>query len=226
MNTTTTKPSISTAQLLAALNWRYATKKFDAAKKIPADTWAALERSLVLAPSSMGLQPWKFIIITDSALKKKLSAASHGQTQPADASHLVVFALRKNLDAAFVEKYMERIAKVRGVTRDSLAGFQQMVSGGIGRYAQRDDGAGTADCFASQQCHIALGQFMTAAALLAVDTCALGGIDSVQYDELLKLKGTGYTTVIACAAGYRAGDDKYATLPKVRFEDKDVLAHI
>jgi len=224
MNTTNT--TITTTELLAALNWRYATKKFDATKKIPANTWAALERSLVLAPSSMGLQPWKFIIVTDAALKKQLPAASNGQSQPADCSHLVVFALRKKLDAAFVEKYMKRIAQVRGVTRDSLAGFQQMVTGGIGRYAQRDDATGIADCFASQQCHIALGVFLTSAALLAVDTCTLGGIDNARYDELLGLKNTDYKTAVACAAGYRAADDKYATLAKVRFEDKDVLAHI
>ena len=217
--------TITTTQLLTALNWRYATKKFDPAKKIPADTWAALERSLVLAPSSMGLQPWKFIIITDPALKNQLPAASFGQTQPADCSHLVVFALRKNPDSAFVEKYMARTAQVRGVTRDTLAAFQQMVLGGIARKSQQD-GPASLENYASEQCHIALGMFLTAAALLAVDTCVLGGIERARYDELLALKNTDHKTVIACAAGYRAPDDKYATFPKVRFEDKDVLAHI
>ena len=221
---TTTTPSITPAQLLAALNWRYATKKFDATKKIPADTWAALEKTLVLAPSSMGLQPWKFIVVTDAALKKKLSAASNGQSQPADASHLVVFTLRKNLDTAWVDKLIASMAETRGVTAESLEGYRQMTLGGIERYAKRD--IATPDNYMSQQCHIALGVFLTAAALLAVDTCALGGIDNARYDELLGLKGTPYTTVIACAAGYRADDDKYATFPKVRFADEDMLAHV
>ena len=223
-NTTTSKPTITGAQLLAALNWRYATKKFNAAKIIPADTWAALEQALVLAPSSLGLQPWKFIIVTNSALKQKLCAASHGQTQPADASHLVVFALRRDLDAAYVEKNIDRIVEVRGVPRDSLDGFRRMVLGAIERRSQ--GGAGSLENYMSEQCHIALGQFMTAAALLGVDTCALGGIERDQYDALLGLAGTGYKTVVACAAGYRAADDKYAALPKVRFENKDVLAYL
>jgi nitroreductase len=222
--TTTTNPTITAAQLLGALNWRYATKKFDPAKKIPAGTWAALEQALVLAPSSLGLQPWKFIIVTDPALKQKLSAASHDQPQPADASHLVVFALRQTLDATCVDKHIDRVVEIRGVARDSLARFRQFALDHIAHHANA--AAAPSDKYTSEQCHIALGQFMAAAALLGVDTCALGAIDNARYDELLALNGTGYRTVMACAAGHRAGDDPNAALPKVRFENKDVLAHI
>ena len=90
---------ISTDSITDALHWRYATKKFDPARKIPAATWAALEQALVLAPSTYGLQPWKFVVVETPAVKEKLSAASHGQRQPADCSHLVVFSVRKDLGA-------------------------------------------------------------------------------------------------------------------------------
>ena len=63
---------MSPAEILAALQWRYATKSFDPSKKIPADVWSALEDSLVLTPSSYGLQPWQFLVITDQATREAL----------------------------------------------------------------------------------------------------------------------------------------------------------
>src|SRR4029077_18109138 len=88
--------TISSTQLLERLNWRYATKQFDPARKISAEDWATLEDALVLSPSSGGLQPWKFVIITDPAVREKLLPASYGQPQVKDASHLVVFAAETN----------------------------------------------------------------------------------------------------------------------------------
>ncbi|MEM9486538.1 MAG: nitroreductase family protein, partial [Cyanobacteria bacterium P01_F01_bin.116] len=81
-------PNFSSESVLEALSWRYATKMFDASKKIPADTWSALEQSLVLAPSSFGLEPWKFFVIDDAAVRAKLLEASWKQSQVVDASHL------------------------------------------------------------------------------------------------------------------------------------------
>lgn len=212
---------ISKNQLLEALNWRYATKKFDKNKRIAPDLWATLEQALVLSPSSFGLQPWKFIVVTSASTKAELSAAAYGQTQPADASHFVVFAVRKNLGMDYVDKFLGRTAEVRGIPVESLAGYRQVMQSSIEGSAK----AGTLDGGQAQQCFVALGQFMTAAALLGVDTCALGGIDRAKFDEILGLDNIGYTTAVTCAAGYRAADDKYAALPKVRFENKDVLAY-
>jgi nitroreductase len=108
------------------------------------------------------------------------------------------------------------------VAVQSLAGFKQMMLGSLNKAAA----AGTLDTWQTHQIYIALGQFMASAALLGVDTCPMEGIEPGQYDEVLGLVGTGYATVVACAAGYRATDDKYATLPKVRFSVADVVEHI
>jgi nitroreductase len=213
---------ITAPQLLEALNWRYATKKFDPTKKIPADIWSALEQALVLSPSSFGIQPWKFLVITDPAVKGKLVPVSWGQTQPLDSSHHVVFAVRKGLGEADLDRYLARAAEVRGVTVESLAGFKQVMLGSINKAAA----AGVLDNWQTHQIYIALGQFMASAALLGVDTCPMEGIEPAKYDEVLGLSGSGYATVVACAAGYRAADDKYATTPKVRFKAADVVRHI
>ena len=111
-------------QLISQLNWRYATKQFDPARKISPEDWAALEEALVLSPSSFGLQPWKFVIVTDQAVKESLVEASFGQRSPADCSHHVVFAIKRNLGPTDVETFVDRIAAVRNTSRASLAGFR------------------------------------------------------------------------------------------------------
>jgi nitroreductase len=210
----------ATAQsVVEALRWRYATKKFDPSRRIPESTWHALEQALVLSPSSMGLQPWKFIVIQDPGLREKLSAASWGQSQPVECSHFVVFAGRRGLDGTDVERHVSRTAEVRGVSRDSLKGYADMLHGGTGR--GRD--LGILDNWMANQVYIALGSFMTAASILGVDTCPMEGLEPATYDAILGLDGQGYGTLCACAAGYRSGDDKYAKLPKVRFKPEDVI---
>jgi nitroreductase len=213
--------TISPAHLLEALNWRYATKQFDAAKKIPADLWATLEQTLVLAPSSFGLQPWKFVVVTDPALKAKLPAISWGQSQPQDCSHLVVFTVRKNLDANHVDRFLSRTVEVRGGARESLNGYRDMMLGSIAEAAKD----GRLDAWQTNQVYIALGQFLTVAALLGVDACPMEGIDRLKYDEALGLVGSGYSTVAICAVGYRRSDDRYAKQAKVRFPSSEVILH-
>ncbi|HXA81287.1 MAG TPA: NAD(P)H-dependent oxidoreductase [Opitutaceae bacterium] len=208
--------------LLEALHWRYATKKFDPAKKIPADTWATLEQALVLAPSSFGLQPWKFIVVQDPATRQKLSAASWGQTQPVECSHYVAFTVRKNLGADHVDHFLDRIVEVRGGTKDALKGYRDIMLGSL----EKARAGGYLDMWQSHQVYIALGQFMASAAVLGVDACPMEGIEPPKYDEILGLAAQGYTTLCACAAGYRSADDKYAVAKKVRFKPAEVIQHV
>jgi nitroreductase len=212
---------IPTKTLTEALHWRYATKKFDPTRTIPEATWAALEEALVLSPSSFGLQPWKFIVVREKATREKLSAASHGQTQPIDCSHFVVFAGRKGLGAPDVDHYLARISQVRGVPVESLKGFGDIMKGS----AEQARAAGYLDSWMARQVYIALGNFMTSAALLGVDGCPMEGIEPAKYDEILGLGAMGYGALCACAAGYRSPDDKYAASPKVRFDPKEVIVH-
>jgi nitroreductase len=217
-----TPTTVSEATLIGALHWRYATKKFDASKKIPDATWATLEEALVLAPSSAGLQPWKFVVVRDTETRKKLSAAAHGQSQPIDCSHFVVFAGRKNYDGSDIERFFRRIAEVRGATTESLKGYRDMVTGAVDRARS----GGYLDTWMSRQVYIALGEFMTSAALLRVDSCPMEGIEPEKFDEILGLTALGYTSLCACAAGYRSAEDAYATAPKVRFKPEDVFIHV
>jgi nitroreductase len=214
-----TPTTISTDTLLAALRWRYATKKFDPAKKIDASTWAVLEETLILTPTSYGMQPVKFLVLTDPALRAQLVPVSWGQTQPADCSHFVVMAARAQNTEADVTHYIARMAEVRGMAAEALDGFKNVLLGDV-VHGPRGN---VALEWATRQAYIALGNFMTSAALLGVDTCPMEGFEPAKYDEILGLPAQGFRAVVACAAGYRAADDKYAALPKVRFPANELI---
>ncbi len=206
-------------QLLAPLRWRYATKQFDASKKIPDDLWAALEDALVLTPSSFGLQPWKFLVIKDPALREKLRAASWNQTQVTDASHLVVFAVRRTAGEADVDRLIERTVEVRATPDGAarLGGMKKVILQFIEHTPVLE--------WHKRQAYIALGNFLTSAALLGLDTCPLEGIDPAQYDEILGLPEQGLATAVAATAGYRAATDGYAALAKVRYAKSEVIEY-
>jgi nitroreductase len=217
-----TTPPVPTTTLLAQLRWRYATKKFDPAKKIAEADWAALEQTLILTPTSYGLQPIKFLVITDPGTRAQLVPASWNQKQPADCSHYVVFAARVKNTEADVDRYLARIAEVRGSSVEAQAGFKKMLVADVvhGPRSQR------ALDWATNQAYIALGNFMTAAAVLGIDTCPMEGFEPDKYDALLGLPAQGYRAAVACAAGYRAADDKYAALAKVRLPAEELIHRI
>ncbi len=211
-----------TETILAALRWRYATKQFDPSRKIDEATWQALEEALVLSPSSFGLQPWKFFVVANPEIRQQLVPLSWGQTQVVDASHLVVFAVKYPLNTDDVRKHILRTAEVRSLPVEQLSGFEAVVNGFIAKPESEFD----VRSWATRQLYIAFGNFMTAAALLGVDTCPMEGLDPAGYDKVLGLEGSGYFTVAACPVGYRAETDKYAKLPKVRFEKSQVIQYI
>ena len=212
--------AVDNETVVRQLRWRYATKRLDAARKISADDWQTLEQALVLSPSSYGLQPWKFVVVTDPATRAKLREASWGQPQVVDASHLVVFAAKTDLGPADVERYVRHVAQVRGVPAESLAGFKQMMLGSLSRPPEE------VAQWAKKQVYIALGTFLTTAALLGIDACPMEGFQPERYDEILGLSRQGYGAPGLAAAGYRAADDPYAGLAKVRYRPEDVIERV
>jgi nitroreductase len=207
---------------LQQLKWRYATKQFDPSRKIPDDVWEVLEQSMVLAPSSFGLQPWKFFVVESPDLRQQLLEASWKQAQVVDASHLVVFAVKKNINGADVDRFINRTAAVQGTAPENLAGFGNMIKGFLKNFPTEQD----IDNWSLRQVYIALGQFMTTAAMMGVDTCPLEGFIPTKYDEVLGLTAKGYASAVVCPVGYRIAGDKYADKPKVRYETAELVEYI
>ncbi len=212
------KETVSKGTILEQLNWRYATKSYDKTKKVSAEDWETLETALTLAPSSFGLQPYKFIVITEPELREKLKPAAWGQSQITDASHLVVFAYKKTLTDADIEHFVDRIVEVRGVPRETLTDYENIIKGSA---KQAVDG-GYIEVWNSRQAYIALGFLLQTAALLNIDATPMEGFDAAQFNEILGL--TDYSAVALAAVGYRdAENDWLASLQKVRFPKDELI---
>jgi len=220
---TTIQPrrTVSNETLLEHLRWRYATKKFDAGKKISPQDWATLEETLILSPSSFGLQPWKFFVVRDPAVRAKIQPVAWNQSQIVDASHLVVFTVKKTLGPADVQKLIDRTIEQRKIPAAALDQYKNVMLGAVTSQAPEK-----AEIWSSRQVYIAMGVFLAAAAMMGIDTCPMEGLDARKVDEILGLDQQGYTTLAIVTAGYRAADDKYAGLAKVRYPAGDVIAAI
>ena len=206
-------------EIIEALNWRYATKLFDASKKISEKNWKTLEEALRLAPSSYGLQPWRFVVVQNADVRKKLREVAWNQPQITDASHLVVFTTRDKIDEAFVQSYVDKIAGVRGVPKTSLDGFKNAMIGDVVKGPR----AAQSKTWTQRQAYIAIGFLLETAALLRIDACPMEGFDTAAFDKILKLEGSGWGSVAVVTLGYRSDKDQLAAAKKVRFDKSQVI---
>jgi nitroreductase len=207
--------------LLEKLSWRYATKKFDANKKIPAGTLEQLLATVRLAPSSLGLQHYKIVVVENPEVRERLKAAAYGQPQITDASQVIVFAAETNLDEAYVNNYVDEIVKVRQISYESLEGYKGMMLGSINGQPAEQKLA-----WAHKQAYIALGVLVSAAAELNIDICPMEGFSAPQFDEILGLKEKGLTASVIATIGYRSAEDVTATFAKVRKPSEELFIHV
>ena len=214
--------NIDINQIKKALEWRYAVKSFDPSKKISAEKWEVLEDSLVLSPSSYGLQPWKFLSVENKDLREKLKPFSWNQTQVTDASHLVVFTTLKEITPEYIKAFIQRNMEVRNVPHDAMAGYEGMMIKNIVEGMDKE----YVRTWNQRQSYIAMGFLLETAALLEIDTVAMEGITPKAYDEILGLDKSPYATVSAVALGYRSTEDKYQFAKKVRFQREKVIQKI
>lgn len=207
------------AQIEQAFAWRYAVKKYDPNKKISQADWQILAKSLQMAPSSYGLQPYKFLVVQDPSLRAKLHPVSWNQSQVLDASHFVVILAREKVTAADVEEYVQLMANTRNISVDSLGGFRDMLLKNIVTGLSPEK----AQIWAQKQTYIAMGFLLETAALLGVDSTPMEGLDPLAYDKILSLEGTGWKTVAAVALGYRHPDDANQKMKKVRRHQEQLI---
>ncbi len=204
--------------ILDALNWRYATKKFDNTKKINDTELEILLEALRLSPSSYGLQPWKFIVANNKDIRLKIRDIAYHQSQTTDASNLIIFTIKKNIDTNLVDEYLKFISKERGIEQDKLQGLGDMIKGTFINKSNDD-----LKNWASKQLYLALGVFLTSCAVSGIDACPMEGFDSVKLDELLGLSEQGLESKIIVAIGYRAEDDTSMKYKKIRYGKDEII---
>lgn len=207
--------------LLDNLNWRYATKKFDATKKISSADLNTLKEAVRLAASSYGLQPYKVVIVENPEIREQLKAAAYGQTQITDASQIFVFANDLNAGAESVDAYIKNISETRGVPADALAGFADMMKGTIANLSQDAKNIWTA-----KQTYIALGTLLAAAAELKIDATPMEGFNAAAFNEILGFDKLGLNASVIATVGYRHGEDDTQHYKKVRKSHEELFITI
>lgn len=201
------------------LQWRYATKIFDATRKISDDNLEILKNAMQLSASSYGLQPYEILIIKNSEIRKKLKAASWNQPQITDASCLIVLANSVNFNEGSINDYILNIAGTRSISTSVLDGLKQTMSQTLLTKSSED-----LNNWTSKQAYIVLGNLLSAAANLHIDACPMEGFDASQYNDILGLSEKGLNAAVIVAIGYRAEDDTTQHLQKVR-KPKTQLFH-
>lgn len=204
-------------ELLNALEWRYASKKMDG-KKVPEEKIEKILEAIRLAPSSIGLQPYSVIVITDPELKQQILPIAHNQQQVVDSSHLLVFAAWDKITIERIEDFIQLNATTRNVSAESLDGLRNKLI----NISKRSDEENFE--WSARQTYIAFATGIAAAAELKIDATPMEGFNSAALDELLELKEKGLGSLTLLPLGYREKEkDWLVNLPKVRREKEKLF---
>jgi nitroreductase len=211
---------VNNKQIIQALKWRYATKKFDQSKTVDKKDLDTILKSGSLSPSSLGLEPWKFIVVKNKELCAKIREAGYDQPQITDASCLIIVTRRKDTENLSRELIF-RTAAERGVDESELEELKQMVD----NFISTKPSGPVREGWISAQTYIALGIMIETAALLGIDACPMEGFNSLEVDKILGLSEKNLASVTLFAVGYR-GQDQYADNPKTRRKFNEAVEFI
>lgn len=203
-------------EIIQALEWRYAVKKFDPTKFLSDEKVAMLKKSFNLTATSYGLQPIKLVVISDKPLQKKLREFAFNQAQIEDASHLLIFCIEEGVDAGYIRNYFDLVKEVRNTPESILEPFQNFLIDDFEKKTETD-----VYNWAANQAYLAMGNMLTVCAMGGIDACPMEGFSISDYDRILDLKSKGLQPVLVMPVGYRADDDFMAGLKKVRKPLKD-----
>ena len=197
--------------LTSHLQWRYATKKFNDTKLVSQDQLTHLKSVFNLTATSYGLQPLKLVIIRDKALQKELQEHAFNQQQVGQASDLLLICIEKQIDTQYIQNHFKREMDIRGTAHEVLKPFEDFLIQDFNQKSQE-----TIELWATKQAYIALGALLTACAVAKIDSCPMEGFVPKEFDRILNLEPKGLQSVLLLPIGFRASDDNFAGLKKVR----------
>ncbi len=197
--------------LLAAINWRYGTKRMTG-RKIEKENLSSILEAIRLAPSSRGLQPFKVLVIEDEETKLKIRKIADDQPQVEECSHLLVFAAETGITAQDIEAYIENLARERGISVSKLEGLKQVI---LRDQLNLDSEAYFS--WAARQIYIALAYGQLMANTLKIDAAAMEGFNSIALDSFLALEDQALRSTVLLALGYRDEENDFMLkMKKVR----------
>ena len=202
-------------------NWRYATKKFDATKKVSNEDFEILKEAIQLSASSYGLQPYKVFIIENPEVRAKIQPVAWGQTQIVDASHLVVFANITNFSDTEIDAYIKNLSETRGIPVESVQGYSDFMKSKITTLPVEERNNWTA-----KQTYLALGNLLNAAAEMKIDVTPMEGFEPAAVNEILGFDKLGLNASLIATIGYRHEDDATQHYAKVRKSNEELFINL
>lgn len=203
---------------IEALEWRYATKRFDKNRLLPEEKVDILKQAFNLTATSYGLQPIKLIVIHNKKVQAKLVEHSMNQQQVATASHLLIICIESKVDKNFIEDYFSHVHKVRATPTEILKPFQDFL---IKDFQNKSIEEITT--WAVNQAYLALGTLLTVCATEGIDACPMEGFKPEAYEIALGLRDLNLKPVLVLPVGFRAEDDMFQDFKKVRRPISDVV---
>lgn len=197
--------------VLEHMKWRYAVKKFDSERKLPKEKVERLKEAFNLTATSYGLQPFTLLVIKNKDIQNRLLPHSFGQQQVVQASHILVICIKDIIDGAYITQYFDQIKKIRNVSDEIIDPFKNDL---VDSFLKKD--VDEIKSWSTNQAYLAMGNLLTVCAMEKIDSCPMEGFESEAYDQVLKLKERGLTSVLVLPIGYRADDDMFAGFKKVR----------
>ena len=208
-------------ELIQQLNWRYATKKMNPAKKVSEDKVARILEAIRLTATSSGLQPYEIIVVTNEKVREQIKQIAWNQAQITDGSHVLVFAAWDDYTAERINMMFDLTNTERGFTSEAGESYRQML---LGNFPQR--GSDINFEHAARQAYIGLGTALIAAANEEVDSTPMEGFDANALDEILNLRARGLRSVVILPLGYREEGDWLLNLKKVRRSTQQFVSEI
>lgn len=199
------------SQTIEKLQWRYATKQFDSTKELSEEKLRILKESFNLTATSYGLQPLKMLVISNPETKEKLVPLTMQQSQVKDASHVLVLCTETEMNSNFIAKHFDRVEETRKTPKEILEPFEDYLKISFSEKNPKD-----IEQWMAKQAYLAMGNLLTVCAMEDIDACPIEGFEPEKYDALLELEKMGLRSVLVLAVGYRANDDFFSKLAKVR----------
>ena len=201
-----------------AMDFRHACKIFDENKEITDEDIKFILEMGVKSPSSFGMEPWKFLVITNEELKAKIRPACWNQVQITSCSHLVIVLAA--IDSVKPESGMpEKRFTRREMSQENLDFYMNLYSTHLKNNLSTDENIYS---WTSKQTYIAAANMMTGAASLGIDSCPIEGFDKVQVEEILDLDVTKYQLSMVLPFGYRINEQS----TQLRLAYEDVVEYI
>lgn len=209
------------SNFISNAKWRYATKKFDATKKVSTEDFETLKEAIQLSASSYGLQPYKVFIIENPEIRAKIQPVAWGQSQIVDASHLLVFANITNFGEAEIDASIKNMAETRGIPVESVQGYADFMKSKITTLPEE-----ARNVWTSKQTYLALGNLLNAAAELKIDVTPMEGFEPAAVNEILGFDKLGLNASLLATIGYRHEEDATQHYAKVRKSNEELFINL